>query len=79
MINYGFEYFCIKLETKGWKHSQRDKYPLAALSILLESGMTDDPARLSGTNILCFLHDICRALFISSVYYCCLLSTARYI
>lgn len=67
MISYGSGYFCIELKIKGWKRSQRDKYPLAALSISLEPGMTDDPARLSGTNILCFLRAISVARYLSRV------------
>lgn len=42
-----------------------DKYPLVALSISREPGMTDDLARLPGTNILCFL----RARYLSHVIY----------
>jgi hypothetical protein len=57
-----------KLRGKSFTaRSQRDKYPLAALSISPELGMTDDLARLPGTNILCFLRAISVARYLSRV------------
>lgn len=55
-------------KSQGEKALQRvlsDKYPLVALSISREPGMTDDLAQLPGTNILCFL----RARYLSHVIY----------
>jgi len=44
-----------------------DKYPLVALSISREPGMTDDLARLPGTNILFSARAISVARYLSRV------------